>query len=76
VRAGEDADKVDVGATKGSKDLTAVVDPAGAGSVHWDSGDLVFTAAKSLPKGTVVTVTWTYTQGGKTYTGTTIYVVT
>jgi Flp pilus assembly pilin Flp len=74
VDVGDEADSVDIGANGGSKGFSATVDPEWAGSAYLDRDDeLVFEASKKVAKGIVVTVSWSYAQGGKVYSGTTTY---
>lgn len=74
VDAGHDADPVDIGANSGSKGFTATVDPDDAGYAYLDKDDeLVFEASKKADTGTLVTVSWSYAQGNKVYSGTTTY---
>jgi Flp pilus assembly pilin Flp len=74
VDAGDEADSVDIGANDGSKGFAATVDPEDAGYAYLDKDDeLVFEASTRARSGTLVTVTWSYAQGSKVYSGTTTY---
>lgn len=74
VGPGDEADPVDIGVPGGAKGFTATVDPEWAGGAYLDKDDeLVFEAFKSADSGTPVTVSWSYTKGGKLYEGTTTY---
>ena len=60
----------DVGAGNSSYNETATVSPYSAGTWSYDRNDnLVFTAAQSAAAGTLVTVTYSYRDNGRTYTG-------
>jgi Flp pilus assembly pilin Flp len=77
VSSGEDADPVDIGAPKEVRGFTATVDPEWAGDAYINGdGELVFDASKQAEPGTLVTVTWAFSKGGKLYQGTTTYWIT
>jgi Flp pilus assembly pilin Flp len=75
IRAGE-SDKESINAGDKAKSFDVTVDPASAGSAEWISGDIVFTASRSVASGTVVTVSWSYVDKGKTVSGTITYWIT
>jgi Flp pilus assembly pilin Flp len=71
VARGRSASDVEIDVPGGAKDVTGTTSPEDQGTVTIDDGELVFTPKASATPG-VVTVTWTYTKGGKTYVGGTV----
>jgi hypothetical protein len=61
----------------GARGFTATVDPEWAGDAYLDGDDeLLFDASKQVDAGTLVTVSWSYSKGGKVYRGATRYWIT
>ncbi len=61
----------------GARGFTATVDPEWAGDAYIDGDDgSSSTPSKQVDAGTLVTVSWSYSKGGKLYTGTTTYWIT
>jgi hypothetical protein len=61
----------------GARGFTATVDPEWTGDAYLDKNDeLVFDASRKAEAGTLVTVSWSYSKGGKVYSGTTTYWIT
>jgi hypothetical protein len=74
VEAGDEAKPVDIDLSGSAKGFTVTVDPEWAGDAYLDKDDeLVFEAARKVESGTLVTVSWVYSKGGKLYDGSLTY---
>jgi len=69
--------QVDVGANGGSRSLFSAVSPSGAGTVTWaNNGDLIFTPSANATPGSLVTVTYAYSNGGNRTSGSVTFWIT
>ena len=69
--------QVDVGANGGSRSFFATVSPSGAGTVTWaTNGDLIFTPSGTATQGSLVTVTYAYSNGGNRTSGSVTFWIT
>ena len=66
---------MDIGWTNGAKSFTATLAPTGQGTAALVGGELVHTPNANAPKG-AVTISWSFTKGNQTFTGTTTFWVT